>query len=44
MNNKEDKDLFSKLKDQLLNIDPVYWCEKYLTLDSKPFTLSGNRL
>lgn len=39
----DEKDaLFSKLKDQLLNIDPVYYCEKYLTLDGHPFRLNGN--
>ena len=39
---KEQDDLFFKLKDQLLNIDPVYFCQKYLTLDGKPFKLEGN--
>lgn len=38
----KDKDLFSKLKNQLLNIDPIWFCEKYLTLDGKPFRLRGN--
>jgi len=38
----DTEDLFLKLKDQLLNIDPVYWTEKYLTIDGKPFRLNGN--
>lgn len=37
-----DKDLFLKLKKDLLNLDPVYFCENYLTLDGKPFRLRGN--
>ena len=37
-----NKDLFSKLKNQLLNIDPAHFCQKYLTLDGKPFRLIGN--
>jgi len=37
-----EKDLFLKLKKDLLNLDPVYFCENYLTLDGKPFRLSGN--
>lgn len=37
-----DKDLFNKLKKDLLNLDPVYFCETYLTLDGKPFRLRGN--
>jgi len=40
--NKEGNELFKKLKDQLSIIDPVYFCEKYLTLDGKPFKLSNN--
>lgn len=35
-------DLFLKLKKDLLNLDPVYFCENNLTLDSKPFRLRGN--
>lgn len=42
MSKDEDKELFNKLKADLMNIDPVYFCQKYLTLDGKPFTLSGN--
>ena len=37
-----DKDLFLKLKKDLLNLDPVYFCENYLLLDGKPFRLHGN--
>src|ERR1700722_2300261 len=40
--NLEDKALFERLKKQLLNYDPVNFCEQYLTLEGKPFTLSGN--
>jgi hypothetical protein len=38
----DSSDLFSKIKDQILMIDPVAYAEKYLTLDGEPFTLSGN--
>lgn len=34
--------LFNKFKDSLLNVDPVTWAEKYLTLDGKPFRLNSN--
>ncbi len=37
-----DKELFAKLKSQLMMMDPVTFCEKYLQLDGKPFTLHGN--
>lgn len=37
-----DKDLFNKLKKQLLMMDPVAFVEEYLTLDGKPFRLHGN--
>lgn len=40
MNN--DKELFEKLKNQLMMIDPVAFCQTYLTLDGKPFRLEGN--
>jgi hypothetical protein len=33
---------FDKIKDSLLHIDPVHWCEKYLTLDGKPFRLTAS--
>lgn len=35
-------DLINQFKDGLLSIDPVVFCEKWLTLDGKPFRLSGN--
>ena len=38
----EDKHLFDKLKEQLLMIDPVTFCQTHLTLEGKPFTLQGN--
>ena len=34
--------LFDKFKDGLLALDPVVFCEKWLTLDGKPFRLNGN--
>ena len=42
MNSDTEKDLFEKLKRQLLMFDPVAFIEKYLTLDGKPFRLHGN--
>ena len=36
MKDNSTSDVFFKLK------DPVAFCEKYLTLDGKPFRLSGN--
>jgi hypothetical protein len=42
MTSLDNKELFNKLKKQLLNIDPVYFCQNYLTLDGKPFRLEGN--
>jgi hypothetical protein len=38
----DNKELFNKLKSDLLNIDPVNFCEKHLMLDGKDFTLHGN--
>jgi hypothetical protein len=35
-------ELFEKLRDGLLAIDPVAYCERYLTLDGVPFQLNGN--
>lgn len=35
-------DLFDKLKSNLLSLDPVWWIEKYLTLEGKPFRLNKN--
>jgi len=40
--NIEDKELFAKLKKQLMMYDPVMFCQEYLTLDGKPFSLTGN--
>lgn len=35
-------ELFDYLKDGLLALDPVAFCEKYLTLDGKKFRINGN--
>lgn len=40
--NIENKEMFEKLKKQLLMMDPVAFCEANLTLEGKPFKLSGN--
>jgi hypothetical protein len=40
--NIEDKELFLKLKKQLMMYDPVAFCQEYLTLEGKDFTLIGN--
>lgn len=37
-----DKEMFDKLKKQLVMLDPVTFAETYLNLEGKPFTLSGN--
>lgn len=37
-----EKSSFDEFRDKLLNIDPVHFCEKYLTLDGEPFRLNGN--
>lgn len=37
-----NKEVFNKLKQSLLNLDPVAFCEEYLTLDGAPFRLNGN--
>lgn len=42
MNVTNDKELFNKLKKQLLSMDPVSFAEANLVLDGKPFTLHGN--
>lgn len=34
--------VFNKIKNRLLNIDPVHFCETYLTLDGKKFKINGN--
>ena len=38
----EHVSLFGQFKDGILNIDPVYFCEKYLTVDGKPLRLNGS--
>lgn len=38
----ENKDLFNKLKSDLLNVDPIYWAENHLMLDGKPFRVHGS--
>ncbi len=38
----ENEEMFLKLRNQLLMIDPVAFVEKYLTLDGKPFRLHNN--
>ncbi len=40
--NVSAKDLFDKLRVSLLNLDPVAFTEKYLTLDGEPFSLTNN--
>jgi hypothetical protein len=35
-------DLFNQMKDGLLSLDPVAFCEKKLTLEGMPFKLNGN--
>lgn len=42
MKNEQEKELFEKLRDDLMAMDPVWFVEKYLTLDGNPFKLSGN--
>jgi len=39
---EQEKIAFAKMRDDLLRIDPVAFCEKYLTLDGNPFRLNGN--
>ena len=41
-NSDENKELFARLKKDLLNIDTVYWAENHLMLDGKPFRVRGN--
>lgn len=40
--NKEDQELFSSIKDKLLNFDPVSFAEKNLTIDGVSFNLKDN--
>lgn len=37
-----EHDDFQSLKDNISSFDPVWWCEKHLNIDGKPFTLSGS--
>ena len=37
-----DLDLFSQLKERILHLDPVSFCEHNLRLDGAPFRLQGN--
>jgi hypothetical protein len=39
---QEQNETFEQLKNSLLNIDPIYFVEKYLTLDGSPFRIHGN--
>lgn len=39
-NIENSSELFDKLRNSLLNLDPVAFCQNYLTLDGKPFNLS----
>lgn len=34
--------VLKKITDRLLNIDPIHFIEKYLTLDGKPYRINGN--
>ena len=38
----DHKDIFTKLKNDILNIDPVFWAENHLMLDGKPFRVHGS--
>lgn len=42
MSSSDNKEIFNKLKTDLMNFDPVHFCEQNLTLEGKPFTLHGN--
>lgn len=37
-----EDNVFQQFRDNILNIDPVAFCENNLTLDGKPFRLQGN--
>jgi len=39
---KEQQDLFYDIKEKIQDMDPVYWCEKNLTIDGRPFRISDN--
>jgi hypothetical protein len=36
----QEQFVFNRIKDKLSQVDPVAFCEKYLTLDGKPYRLS----
>jgi hypothetical protein len=38
----ESVSLFNKFRDNILSVDPVYFCEKYLTVDGKALSLKGS--
>ncbi len=40
--NDDEAQMFANLKKSFMKIDPVWFCEQYLTLDGKPFRLHGN--
>lgn len=40
--NSTKDNVLGRIKNQLQSIDPVWWCEKHLTLDGKPFRINGN--
>lgn len=35
-------ELFSQFRDNIMRVDPVYFCSKYLTVDGKPLLLDGS--
>lgn len=34
-------DILNNMREKVLELDPVYWCEKYLSIDNKPLKLKG---
>lgn len=42
MNNISHQNLFDGLKEEILALDPVSFCEKHLILDGRPLKLQGN--
>lgn len=39
---EQKNELFESIKNSMLAMDPVAFCQKYLTLDGQPFRLDGN--
>lgn len=39
---KKETDLFEEMKEKILEMDPCYWCSKYLNIDGKPFNILNN--